>query len=86
MALGLLGAIINKNNLFKLILSLELIFLSVNIFIILIGLSTLNLNCFIIALILFASTAAESVVILSLLIAIFNFNRTINLSTLSNFK
>lgn len=84
--LGFIGALINKNNLFKLLLCLELLFLGVNLFIIILGLLLLDIKCFIIALILFASTAAESVIILSLLIAIFNLNRTINLNTLSNFK
>lgn len=84
--LGLFGSLINKNNLFKLLLSLELIFLGITLFIIFLGLFLLDIRCFIIALILFATTAAESVIILSLLIAIFNLNRTINLNTLSNFK
>ena len=82
--IGIWSACINKNNLFKLILSLEIIYLGISFLFILIGLINLDIKCFIITLIIFSSAAAETALVLSLLISLFTFNRTINISGLNN--
>lgn len=82
--LGLWGACINKANLFKTILSLELIYLGINLFFITIGLITLDIKSFIITLLIFSSAASETIIILSLLISLFTFNKTIHLRSLNN--
>ena len=53
--IGIWSACINKNNLFKLILSLEIIYLGISFLFILIGLINLDIKCFIITLIIFSS-------------------------------
>lgn len=82
--IGIWSSCINKNNLFKIILSLELIYLGISFLFILIGLINLDLKCFIITLLIFSAGAAETVLVLSLLICLFTFNRSINISSLNN--
>lgn len=82
--IGLWSSCINKNNLFKIILSLEIIYLGLGLLFIFIGLINLDLKCYIITLLIFASAAAETVVVLSLLILFFSFNYSINSSSLNN--
>lgn len=82
--IGLWSACINQNNLFKTILSLEITYLGISLLFITVGLINLDLKCFIIALILFSVGAAETVLILSLLIALFTFNRSIKIESLNN--
>lgn len=83
-SLGLLGAIINKHCILKMILSLELIYLSLNLFFIFIGLINYDLKGFIISLLLFSSAAAETVLILALLVALFGFNKNTLHQNLNN--
>ena len=82
--IGIWAAFINKNNIFKIILSLELIYLGISIFFITTGLLTLDIKCFLITLLIFSAGAAETVIVLSLLISLYNFNRSINISSLNN--
>ena len=81
---GIWAACINKNNIFKIILSLELIYLGISIFFITTGLLTLDIKCFLITLLIFSAGAAETVIVLSLLISLYNFNRSINIHSLNN--
>jgi len=83
-SIGLWSSCINKNNLFKVILSLEVIYLGIIFFFIVIGLLTLQIKCFLITLIIFSTAAAETAVLLSLLINLFTFNYTITFSSLNN--
>lgn len=82
--IGIWSSCINKNNIFKVILSLEIVYLGISFLFILIGLINLDIKCFIITLIIFSSAAAETALILSLLISLFTFNRTINIGGLNN--
>ena len=69
---------------FKTILSLELIYLGINLFFITLGLITLDIKSFIITLLIFSSAASETIIILSLLISLFTFNKTIHITSLNN--